>query len=436
MSNLKPLVLAAAAALTVTAHAGDKEVLDLLVKKGVITAEERAKAIQESKTKDNAGNLNEVYAKEDAVRRLTFSGRVQVQYENMGYSTTTSAGAKTEAPSTSDFILRRMYLGARADIGEGFSGEIVYNFADTSQSTVPSSTGSTSSGASTTSGAFDKAVFTAETSFGKFDVGYQKVQWGQEENTSSSKLPVVERSLVTRYWAESGNSRRVGIGARHTGVHYSNRAILGEGGQGTLNYGAAVVTSDQGYDASRANDLGLYGFASIEWKPIGMTVGLNLADNKNPSNNMADNPRSKGYNPYLRWVSGDVTVLAEYIDTNVGDMNPTGYNLTAVYKISDKLELAARYASLDTDGRGIRPGDGIRNVGVTGTGTTSSGAWTGGQFNEAESVYLGANYYFSGDNAKLQAGFEKVDLTQGTSSGLVGGKADADVFRVQVQILF
>ena len=426
MSNLKPLVLAAAAALTVTAHAGDKEVLDLLVKKGVITAEERAKAIQESKTKDSASNLNEVFAKEDAVKRLTFSGRVQVQYEGMGYSQTTSGGVKTEADSTSDFILRRMYLGAKADVGDGFSGEIVINLADSSQSTASGTT---------TSGAFDKAVFTAETRYGKFDLGYQKVQWGQEENTSSSKLPVVERSLVTRYWAESGNARRVGLGARHIGVHYSNRAILGEGGQGTFNYGAAVVTADQGYDANRTNDLGLYAFGSIDWKPLGLTAGLNLADNKNPAGSISNNPRTKGYNPYLKWVSGDLTLLAEYIDTKVGSVNPTGYNLTGVYKVSEKLELVARYANLDTDGRGIAPSDGLRNISTT--GTTSIGSSDKG-FNKADSIYLGANYYFNGDNAKVQAGFEKVDLTQGlaTPAALTGGKGDADIFRVQVQILF
>lgn len=432
-TQLKTLTLAAAAALTATAHAGDKEILDLFVKKGMVTPEERAKALQDSKAKDTSSNLDEIFAKEDAVKRLTFSGRVQVQYEGMGYSTTSSTGTKTEADSTNDFILRRMYLGAKADIGNGFSGEIVYNFADSSQSNASSITGTSPTvtsytSATTTSGAFDKAVFTTETEFGKFDIGYQKVQWGQEENTSSSKLPVVERSLVTRYWAESGNARRVGLGARHTGIHYSNKQVLGEGGQGTLNYGASVVTADQGY-RRQTNDLGLYGFASIEWKPIGLTAGLNVADNKNPAGSMSNNPRTKGYNPYLKYVTGDITLLAEYIDTRVGSVNPTGYNLTGIYKLSEKLEVVARYAALDTDGRGIQPGDGLRNIGTTGTSSS------GGTFKEADSIYLGANYYFNGDNAKVQAGFEKVDLTQGTA-GVVGGKGDADIFRVQVQILF
>ncbi len=410
-TQLKTLTLAAAAALTATAHAGDKEVLDLLVKKGVITAEERAKAIQESKTKDTASNLDEVFAKEDAVKRLTIAGRVQVQYE--GASVEQNG---VDSVSTSDFILRRMYLGAKADVGEGFSGELVWNFADGSNG-----------------GEFDKAVFTAETGYGKFDIGYQKVQWGQEENTSSSKMPWVERSLATRYWAEGNNGRRVGFGARHTGVHYSNKQVLGEGGQGTLNYGLSVVRSDQNANFSGnvagANDLGLYGFASVEWKPFGLTAGLNVAQNKHSGQTTdattLDDDSVKGYNPYLRWVNGDFTVLAEYIDTDVTTgatkRNPTGYNLTGIFKAAEKLEYVIRYSALDTDGRGVRVGDGLRNINGPST-----------NFNEMDSIYLGVNYYFVGDNAKVQAGYEMADFE--TANGAT--KGNADVFRVQVQILF
>lgn len=410
-TQLKTLTLAAAAALTATAHAGDKEVLDLLVKKGVITAEERAKAIQESKTKDTASNLDEVFAKEDAVKRLTISGRVQVQYE--GASVEQNG---VDSVSTSDFILRRMYLGAKADIGEGFSGELVWNFADGSNG-----------------GEFDKAVFTAETGYGKFDIGYQKVQWGQEENTSSSKLPAVERSLATRYWAEGNNGRRVGFGARHAGVHYSNKQVLGEGGQGTLNYGLSVVRSDQNANFSSnvagANDLGLYGFASVEWKPFGLTAGLNVAQNKHSGQTTdattLDDDSVKGYNPYLKWVNGDFTVLAEYIDTDVTTgatkRNPTGYNITGILKAAEKLEYVIRYSALDTDGRSVRVSDGLRNINGPST-----------NFNEMDSIYLGVNYYFVGDNAKVQAGYEMADFE--TANGAT--KGNADIFRVQVQILF
>jgi hypothetical protein len=414
-TTLSTLTLAAAAVLTTNAYAGDKEVLDLLVKKGVITAEERAKAIQESKAKDNASNLNEVFAKEEAVKRLTISGRVQVQYEGASVTQTSALGVKTDSVSTNDFILRRMYLGAKADIGEGFSGELVWNFADGSNG-----------------GEFDKAVFTSESAFGKFDIGYQKVMWGQEENTSSGAMAVIERSMVTRYWAEGNNGRRLGFGARHTGIHYSDRALFGGHGEADVRYGFSVVRADQNANFSGnvagANDLGLYGFASIAIKPINLTIGVNVAENKHAGATTdattIDDDSIKGYNPYLRWESGDLTLIAEYIETDVTTAgvtrNPNGYNLTGLLKASEKLEFVARYAALDTDGRNVRISDGFRNINGPST-----------NFNEADSVYFGVNYYFNKNNAKVQFGYEMADL-ENTS----GVKGDADIFRAQVQILF
>jgi hypothetical protein len=445
-TTLKTLTLAAAASMAVSAYAGDKEVLELLVKKGVITAEDRAKAIQESKTKASDLNLNEVFSKEDAVKRLTFSGRMQTQYEGASYEQTT-AGITTEARDTSTMLLRRMYLGVKADVGDGFSGEIVYNFADST----------TDSGADTVrAGAFDKAVFTAETSFGKFDLGYQKVIFGYEENTSSSGLFTVERSMVTRYWAEGENNRRLGLGARHVGVHYSNRHTLGEAGEGDLRYGISAVNARQGYNDVTVNDYGFYAFASFGWKPTGLTVGVNAFENQRFEDVNTALGGANGINPYLRWEFKDFTLVGEYITSEieshtaapgvatgtngtVGQVlrKPTGYNATAVYKLTEKLELVARYSVLDTDGRGIRVSDGFRDVQNAPLSSTT--------YNETDSVFVGMNYYFNKNNAKIQFGYERANLdgrlanwngTTGAANVTATDTARSDIFRVQAQILF
>ena len=445
-TTLKTLTLAAAASMAVSAYAGDKEVLDLLVKKGVITAEDRAKAIQESKTKASDLNLNEVFSKEDAVKRLTFSGRMQTQYEGASYEQTT-AGITTEARDTSTMLLRRMYLGVKADVGDGFSGEIVYNFADST----------TDSGNDTVrAGAFDKAVFTAETSFGKFDLGYQKVIFGYEENTSSSGLFTVERSMVTRYWAEGENNRRLGLGARHVGVHYSNRHTLGEAGEGDLRYGISAVNARQGYNDVTVNDYGFYAFASFGWKPTGLTVGVNAFENQRFEDANTALGGANGINPYLRWEFKDFTLVGEYITSEieshtaapgvatgtngtVGQVlrKPTGYNATAVYKLTEKLELVARYSVLDTDGRGIRVSDGFRDVQNAPLSSTT--------YNETDSVFVGMNYYFNKNNAKIQFGYERANLdgrlanwngTTGAANVTATDTARSDIFRVQAQILF
>ena len=61
-STLKSMLIAAAAITSVSAFAQDKATLDLLVKKGIITAEERAKTLQSAAaTKTESGRRSGRY---------------------------------------------------------------------------------------------------------------------------------------------------------------------------------------------------------------------------------------------------------------------------------------------------------------------------------------------------------------------------------------
>lgn len=441
-STLKSMLIAAAAITSVSAFAQDKATLDLLVKKGIITAEERAKTLQTAAATKTESGMDRVFIKEAGANRLTFSGRIQGQWEAAAYSQTT-AGVETQAVDLNNVMMRRLYLGAKVDVGHGFSGELVWNFGDSSQGT-----------SGVRAGAADKAVFTYESDLGKFDFGYQKVQFGQEENTSSSALYTVERSMVTRYWAESHNGtgpafRRLGFGARHVGLHYSNKVVIGEGGPGTLAYGAAIVDAVQGYNSTGVNDYGYYGNVSFDWKPLGTTIGINygLAPQGGSLSSVGGSiDMVEGLNPYFKYVTGDLTILGEYITTAVDastvtndqgflDRDPSGYNITLAYKLSENLEAVARYSALDTDGRGQQAGDGFRDVVTTGT--------SGSTYDKSNSIFVGLNYYFNKNNAKIQFGYEKAKL-EGRISGYTSGvatvvdadHADVDIFRLQAQVLF
>ena len=442
-STLKSMLIAAAAITSVSAFAQDKATLDLLVKKGLITAEERAKTLDEAAKARAASGLNKIFAKEDNAKRLTFAGRVQTQWESIGYSETTASGT-TNFTDVNNVLMRRAYLGFKADIGEGISAELVYNFADNSDAVVSSGT------TTVRAGAFDKVIFTHDSSLGKFDLGYQKVQWGLEENTSSSKLYTVERSLVTRYWAEAENGRRLGFGARHVGLHYSNKLALDAAG--TLEYGAALVNAKQGYNATGINDFGTYVNVAYTYKITDTnrhTAGVNWGQTADVSASNAltsfggSIDKLSGFNPYFKSQFDKLVIQGEMQTTNVDQKNaaaaniggaerdPTGYNFIVAYKITDAIEAVARYSVLDTDGRGIRVGDGFRD------------AQTGATYNKANSVYLGVNYYFVDHNAKICFGYEKGKLTDSISYQADGSfttnsanKADADVFRLQAQVLF
>ena len=427
-STLKSMLIAAAAITSVSAFAQDKATLDLLVKKGLITAEERAKTLDEAAKARSASGLNKIFVKEDATKRLTFSGRIQTQYESISGSQTTGAGVESRPVDFSNAFMRRLYLGFKADMGEGISGEIVYNFADDS---------------------LDKAIFTSETAVGNFILGYQKVQWGLEENTSSSKLLTVERSASNRFWCESASAsnQRLGFGARHTGLHYANKYAV-DAAQ-TLEFGGSVANAIQGETnaATTSNDIGVFANLIYTYKISDTnkhSLGLNWGtqrDNRDVTGANtagATDATISGFNPYIKSQFDKLIVQAEYIGTTneargsavTGiERKPSGFTALAAYKFTDQVEGVVRYSQLDTDGQGATFGDLYRDAKNIGSGF----------YNKFDSVYVGVNYYFVDHNAKVMFGYEKANASEGMATAgatIDNRKADADIFRLQAQVLF
>ena len=456
-STLKSMLIAAAAITSVSAFAQDKATLDLLVKKGLITAEERAKTLDEAARARSAAGVNKVFAKEDATKRLTIGGYFQAQYQSFDYSQSGTGVSSVNAPIQNGFLMRRLYLEILADVGNGISGNIVL---DTSGNTTSSSTSW-----------LDRAMVTHTSEIGSFDLGYRKVTWGYEESTltslfkaSSGKLSTVERGITNRYWneGENGNAsrsdgRRLGFGAHHTGLHY-NSVPNPQG----FEFGASVVNAAQGRftEGTNTNDLAYY--ANIAWNnkvsdneaySAGVNYGTSryLAATTTPINM---NATIEGYSPFLMAKYFNWTFQGEYMSTKVtnskdalannddNDRTPTGYNAMVVYKINDNWEGVARYTSLDTDGRGQKISDGERGFAV-------AAGNAGSVYDKSSAIYLGANYYFNlealgqqvnGYNAKIQFGFERAEFkdTINTTSYVVtrGAKATVDAIRLQAQVAF
>ena len=428
-STLKSMLIAAAAITSVSAFAQDKATLDLLVKKGLITAEERAKTLDEAAKARTASGLNKIFVKEDATKRLTFGGRVQTQYEAIGGTNTDASGVESKALDISSAFMRRLYLGFKADMGEGISAEIVYNFADDT---------------------IDKSVFTAETAYGTFNLGYQKVQWGLEENTSSSKLLTVERSASNRFWSEgvsSSSQGRLGFGARHAGLHYSNKYVV-DAAQ-TLEYGASVANAIQGETALTNNDIGIHANLIYTYKisdtnkhSLGVNWGTardsRTAAGTGTGAGVTDASIS-GFNPYIKSQFDKLIVQAEFIGTtneargsaaSAIERKPEGFTALAAYKFTEQVEGVVRYSQLDTDGQGATFGGLYRDA-----------SNIAGVYNKFDSVYVGVNYYFVDHNAKIMFGYEKAKASQRLTADALGGaitaaKADADIFRLQAQVLF
>ncbi len=452
-NTLKSMLIAAAALTAVSSFAQDKSTLDLLVKKGVITAEERAAALEESSNARAASGINRVFPKEDATKRLTFGGYFQTQFENFGSTYTAANGTETKLPSQHAFIMRRLYLDITADVGEGISGNVVL---DMSGNTASSSTSS-----------LDRAMLSLAGEYGTIDFGYKKVVWGYEESTlsslfkaSSSKLLTVERGITNRYWNEavSTSSGRLGFGAHHTGLHYTS--VVNPQG---FEYGAAVVNGSRDFNAAGGgvNDLGLYANLVYNYKVSDSekyAIGVNYGKNRyyttvNALASSNTNVTMEGYNPFIQAQYFNWTVMGEYFSTKVNDTaaghTPTGYNATVTYKLNDNWEAVARYTALDTDGRGQQISAGVRDY-KTGLVTGTNDAQL---FNKSNAYYLGVNYYFTmnalgsavyGPNAKIQFGYERSKFEDALSSSSLnsaittgaGAHADVDAIRLQAQVAF
>jgi hypothetical protein len=244
----------------------------------------------------------------------------------------------------------------------------------------------------------------------------------------------------------SSSLGRLGFGARHTGLHYANKYAV-DAAQ-TLEYGAAIVNASQGQANNSGNDIGTYANLIYTYKindnnkhSLGLNWGsardTRVAAGTSIGAGVNDATIS-GFNPYIKSQFDNLIVQAEFITTtnevvpgstpSAVERKPEGYTILAAYKFTDQVEGVVRYSQLDTDGQGATFGGLYRN------GTNLAGV-----YNKFDSVYVGVNYYFVDHNAKLMFGYENAKATQLMSAiggSLGSGKADADIFRLQAQVLF
>ena len=413
----------AAALLSLAAlysNAQDKVTLDLLVSKGVITKEEASKL--------SKGNVK-IVAKDKNVKGIKITGRVQTQYENINVEGFGAAGT-SHAVSKNDFIMRRLFLGAEADLGSGWSGTVVADF------------GRSGDDKNYLENAYITKAIDWELLHGKLDIGYKKVNFGFEENTSASKLLSVERSLATRYWTEGNNGRRLGFGARHTGIFWNGKIDEIEG----LEYGAAVTSpyNDNPTEIPSSADNTLAYWANVAYsgsieEDISFKIGVNFGYSPDTTSTNVSGGSVWGLNPYVTANLYGFNIWGEFLIsgiengdiTRTEDATPMGVNVCIEYRFDigewGKIGPTVRYSWLDTDGRGVSVSDGIRNA---------NNAPGYSSFYAAQSVYAGVNWYIMGDSVKFQLGYEWAQFNGTPSNKSASNFAESNTVRAQMQILF
>jgi len=384
---IRMTALSAALVGSVSYARSNDALLDLLVKKGVLTDAE-ATAVAAELKEENKGVTFSAKGKETV--KLRFNGRMHFQYDSLD-----SEVNGRDVASTNHFYLRRLRLGAKATHENGLFAETVVDFAENDLS-------------------IDKAVAGYEFSdvFTGM-VGYQKVPFGFQETTSSSKIKTIERSAANRFLADD-----IDFAGRHTGLHAKG------GLDGGFSYAAAIVNGAQGEGsrllgtAQASNDLAAFG--RIQWSGDDLTLGV---DAGNQSNNAVVGQDVTAFTAYANYKFEGFDILGEWFSADMDDQEDAeGYSLRVAYKF-DKFEPVFRYSHLKNDAYEIDSDELIRRA-------PSEGATIDDDNNEIDSYYFGLNYYHN-KAVSLMAGYE---MAETDSDG--GDEVEIDGLRARLQVLW
>jgi hypothetical protein len=404
--------------------------LDLLVKKGVLTSDE-AKELSAEIAKSSGGQDVVTNPTDSYVKRLTFNGRFQIQFADIGASI---ANNPINPVAQDSFLLRRVYFGGRVDFTNNLSAVLTYDFANAS---------------------FDNLYAEWKQSDALVvDAGLKKAPFDYEEVTSSGSLKAIERSTVTRWFDEPNNGRRLGAASYRIGLYAS-------GTQGPVFYQVAVTNPErneysgdgtsgptvdgqsgvQTGSTAANNSLGYYGWIGLADKlannqgsyRVGIEGGY-LPDQGGPSTTTGQGNNLSLYGVFTDETFGLFNIQAEYLsanDPNGGGTNinskPWGYWIQPSYYVIPKvLEAVVRYSYIDSDHRGVALSDGIRS------------SPSGGTMNDLDEWYIGGNWYIDGNDVKLQFGYIMGESKNSTAlvAPAVQPDAKASGIRTQVQINF
>lgn len=403
------------------AIATDKQLLDTLTQKGVLTDDE-AKNIAKSMVE-----VPVVFAKPQ--QQISISGRLQTQYAFLENHIREGLDAGM-SNHVNGVILRRMIVAFDIDISETCGSVVSVDYS------LPHY-------------ASDMYVYKdVDTNFleGQLRVGYLKPNFVVEEYTSSRQLYCIERSIATNFWSGSNGERKLGLGGMFVGVWWYGKSQTING----LNYFLGISNSENYeidirdiHHGGAHNMPSLWGAVFYDKKinnALDFRVGINLAygalTNKVPYN---EHPSGIfGVNPFLALKGENFRINTElmlgevekgrHVGTDYHDCSPFGFNFMCEYLFDAPIGRwgpVFRYTFLDTDGRGVSTSDGLRK-----SVTIDSDF-----YDKAQGFYFGVNWYILENNLKLQFGYEfaKFKDEVGTSGNT---RLNADTYRAQMQIQF
>ncbi len=442
-NSLKIATLIAAGALLGAAPAlalDGKVVLDQLVKKGVLTPEEADAIIRKENDKlRNDPIPATAQTKEIDTKKITVSGKVQVQSKVV--ATNDRTGNKHDNVA-SGFELRRMDIAVEGEIADSFRAVVDYR-AETATG-APGNTIQNDAGFQV-----DKSFVEYDTKgYGLFLMGMKKAPLGYEEYTSSSYILPIERGIVNNYFvgnAINSAGTNLCLGERRMGLYYDTQITKKIEKEGGTKFGLAATNDVRRRFDKSSGDLAYYANAMHVSKVDDTTFidfGVNTSyTGSEQQRKLTTGVESKGIQSYVaeaytRIRLGEFALLLEsyhaWIENGrlapggrADTAKPEGFIAMASYKIDDAFEPVVSFNYLDTHGRGVQPGDVIRDAASFGVA------------DRAISLYSGMNWYITPSKSmKLSLGMEATRFEGAERTKTAPVKTDVLGGRMQVQALF
>ncbi|MDB5154873.1 MAG: hypothetical protein JWR54_3624 [Mucilaginibacter sp.] len=318
------LILTILFSAVVSKAQSNDELLNLLIKKNVLSQQEADSlrsdlALKEQqkrdKEKENQHNIS------IGSRALQISGLVQARYQGF-----------EQTGVNNSFDLHRARLDAKGNITDQWSYEVYTEFAATTK-------------------LLDAYTAYQIADYLKFTAGQFKIPFSYESLTSDSQLEFIDRSQVIEALAGRskdviGNQNGRDIGAQVSGsfVKLNNRYLF-DYTFGVFNGAGYGVTTDNNNHKDIAARLGLHPIKGLDFGgSLYSGEDIPLATTKVP------NPVTQARNRYGidgRYVTGPLSITAEYAHGTDGSIHRDGWYAQAGYFIIPKIQLVAKYDTYD-----------------------------------------------------------------------------------------
>jgi len=313
------LLLSLLFAAVTTKAQQNEDLLNLLIKKNVLTQQEadsiRAdQALKEQAKKDKAANQHGI----SIGRALQISGLVQARYQGFAQSGVNNA-----------FDLRRVRLDLRGNVSDDWSYDVYSEFAGSNVKLV------------------DAFVQYKIADFLKFTAGQFKIPFSIESLTSDSQLEFSDRSqvveaLVSRTKDVIGNSNGRDIGIQINGSFAKiDDQYLFDYTFGVFNGAGYDVTTDNNNRKDYGGRLSIHPIKNLV---VSADFYNGLGNYGTPATNQKRN--RTGFD--ARYVWNGLSVTAEYDKGTDGTIKREGWYAQAAYfVIAKRLQFAAKYDTYD-----------------------------------------------------------------------------------------